>query len=323
MREPIPRVDVSPILGGDFDSRAGRSVLEQMRAACEEIGFLTIEGHGVPLALLDAVAEAGRRFFELPADTKLEAAPRPWNRESPNRYRGYFPSSVNGKEGLDIADPALGAEMGELLERPYYELNRFPPGLDAEWCACVSRYFAAMFELGELLLRGLATSIGGDPDRLAAGLARPRSLTTLRFNYYPRLAAPVEVSRQDGVALSCETHVDSSLLTLLYQDQQGRLQVRDREAHWHDVPFDREGLVVNTGLALQALTGGAFVATHHRVLFSSTPRLSIPFFIEPAYDFELDPSSLDLPCSVGSEPLAYEKFLERSLRKFSEYERSL
>lgn len=296
-------------------------MLAQLRAACEEIGFLTIEGHGVPLELIDAVVEAGERFFALPAREKLTAAPRRWNSESPNLYRGYFPSSTNGKEGLDIADPTLGAEMVDLLERPYYELNRFPAALDAQWRDCVSHYFDAMSELGQVLLQALAASLGGDPSRLVAGFARPRSLTTLRFNYYPRLEAPVEVSPRDGVALSCETHVDSGVLTVLYQDRRGRLQVRDRERRWHDVPFDREGLVVNTGLALQTLTNGAFVATHHRVLFAPTPRLSIPFFFEPAHDFELGPASLGLPGVAGSKPPVYEAFLERSLRKFVEYER--
>ena len=30
---------------------------------------------------------------------------------------------------------------------------------------------------------------------------------------------PVEISKQDGVALGCETHVDSGIFTILYQDQ--------------------------------------------------------------------------------------------------------
>ena len=42
--------------------------------------------------------------------------------------------------------------------------------------------------------------------------SRLKTLSTLRFNYYPKQNKPVEISKQDGVALGCETHVDLSLI---------------------------------------------------------------------------------------------------------------
>lgn len=40
-------------------------------------------------------------------ETKLKAAAKKWNPTSKNVYRGYFPSTVHGKEGLDIQDPLM------------------------------------------------------------------------------------------------------------------------------------------------------------------------------------------------------------------------
>ena len=55
----------------------------------------------------------------LPEEEKQQSAPQRWNPRSANRYRGYFPSTVQGKEGLDLGDPAgqqvpLGLGLGVL-----------------------------------------------------------------------------------------------------------------------------------------------------------------------------------------------------------------
>jgi len=47
------------------------------------------------------------RFFALPSDEKMKFASKKWNPNNTNTYRGYFPASVNGKEGLDMGTPLL------------------------------------------------------------------------------------------------------------------------------------------------------------------------------------------------------------------------
>ena len=104
-------------------------------------------------------------------------------------------------------------------------------------------------------------------------------MSTLRYNYYPNQTKPVEISKEDGVALGCETHVDSGIFTVLYQNKKGGLQVQNRNTKkWYDVPFNRKALVVNTGRALEFLSKGKFKATNHRVLWNKSKRLSVPFF---------------------------------------------
>ena len=151
--------------------------------------------------------------------------------------------------------------------------------------------------------------------------SRLKTLSTLRFNYYRNQSKPVEISKQDGVALGCETHVDSGIFTILYQDQKGGLQVQNRKTKkWHNVPFNSRALVVNTGRALQYLSKGKFKATNHRVLWNKQKRLSIPFFFEPSYDFKMNLSFLN-GFRLSNKGTNYEKFLNNSLKKFIEYQR--
>ena len=93
-----------------------------------------------------------------------------------------------------------------------------------------------------------------NPSLSSKAFSRLKTLSTLRFNFYPNQTTPVEISKQDGVALGCETHVDSGIFTVLYQDKKGGLQVQNRKTKkWYDVPFNKKALVVNTGRALEFL----------------------------------------------------------------------
>lgn len=336
MSGPVPVVDVTALREAGAGAEDGRAAREALHAACAQTGFVAVTGHGAAEALADGLA-AARRFFALPRAAKLAVAPRRWNPQSPNVYRGYFPSSVRGKEGLDVGDPRLSAEHGELLARPCCELNRFPEALDADWREAVARTFEALSTLGRTLVAALVHSLGGDPERVAAGFARPASLSTLRFNRYPGAggeegaggedtgeaagAPPVAIADDDGAALACESHTDSGILTLLHEDRGGGLQLRDRDGAWRDVPFLPGALVVNTGLALQQLSRGALVATQHRVVYGGGERISMPFFLEPVPDFPVWPGALGLDAPAPAEPPTYERFLRGALSRFVEYER--
>ncbi|MBF0277613.1 MAG: isopenicillin N synthase family oxygenase [SAR324 cluster bacterium] len=318
----IPKIDISSLWETNWESPEVKGTIASIRQACQDVGFITVCGHGVPKDLIAETVAACNKFFNLPAKEKLEVSPQQWNRANSNVYRGYFPSFVNGKEGLDISDPYLHQDMQELLSIPYYEANRFPKNLNPDWENTVALYFSALFSLGRTLMRAIIVSFGGKEELVNQAFKRPNNLSTMRFNFYPRQEKPVEISSMDGVELACETHVDSGFLTILYQDRKGGLQVQNHaDGQWHDVPFDPDAFVVNTGLALQTFSGQFLKATNHRVLFNREKRISIPFFVEPAHDFKLNPSLLNLnsPSSPGVQ--SYGSFLEGSLQKFVEYDR--
>ena len=160
-----------------------------------------------------------------------------------------------------------------------------------------------------------------DPNLSKKVFSRLKTLSTLRFNYYSNQSKPIEISKEDGVALGCETHVDSGIFTVLYQNKKGGLQVQNRKTKkWYDVPFNKNALVVNTGRALEYLSKGKFKATNHRVLWNKQKRLSVPFFFEPSYDFKMNLSFLNNK-KLAKSGIRYDKFLNKSLKKFVEYQR--
>ena len=181
----------------------------------------------------------------------------------------------------------------------------------------LSNYFDNIYNLCEILFKGVIKLYNKDTEISKKAFSRCKTLSTLRFNYYPNQSKPVEISKQDGVALGCETHVDSGIFTILYQDKKGGLQVQNRKnKKWYNVPFNKNALIVNTGLALQFLSKGKFKATNHRVLWNKSKRMSIPFFFEPSYDFKMSHSYLNGQSKSKAKSIFFEKFLNKSLECF-------
>ncbi len=317
-RDYIPNIDLSSIINGN-DSK---DVASQIKKASEDIGFFTVTNHGIPLLKIENLLNTCRKFFYLPEKDKLKIAPKKWNSNTDTVYRGYFPSSVNGKEGLDIGDPKLTKDMSDLLKKEKFEVNHDMTYLDPLWQVTINDYFNSIHDLGIKIFETIISAYSNNISLANEAFVRPKTLSTLRFNYYPKQDKPVEISSQDGVALGCETHVDSGIMTILYQDKKGGLQVQNRHSlEWHDVPHNPEAFVINTGLALEYLTNGRMKATNHRVLFNQEERISIPFFFEPSYDFILDPKCLDIVEDIKYDIDNYENFLTNSLKKFVEYDR--
>ena len=251
----------------------------------------------------------------------MKLAPKKWNKKNKNIYRGYFPNDVNGKEGLDIGDLKVTKSYAAKLKNQYIEYLDLKKSLNKKSIKVLENYYDNIFNLSETLFKSIIKIYNLDIVKSKIAFRRQKTLSTLRFNFYPNQTKPVEISKQDGVALGCETHVDSGIFTVLYQDKKGGLQVQNRNnKKWHDVPFNRNALIVNTGLALEFLSKGKFKATNHRVLWNKTKRMSIPFFFEPSYDFKMNKSFFTNKPN-HKKGLYFEKFLNKSLKKFVEYQR--
>ena len=318
----IPNIDISSLVSSDFSDNDYQNVAKEIKKASEEVGFFTVTGHGISNEKIDRILSTCRHFFHSPDEEKIKIAPKKWNANTDTVYRGYFPSSVNGKEGLDIGDPRLTLDMKDLLSKEKFEVNHDMSYLNPNWQSIIDDYYNSVFDLGLKLFKSIISVYSNNLNLADQAFVRPKTLSTLRFNFYPKQDKPVEVSAQDGVALGCETHVDSGIMTILYQDKKGGLQVQNRHTlEWHDVPHDPNAYVVNTGLALEYLTNGKMKATNHLVLFNQEERISIPFFFEPSYDFKLDPKYLEISEDYKYDIDNYENFLTNSLKKFVEYDR--
>ena len=321
MKNYIPTINISSLLKSNFNSRSATNTLKKIEQACVEVGFFQVTGHGIDIKKIDNICKIGDKFFNSSEKNKKKLAPKKWNKKNKNVYRGYFPNSVNGKEGLDLGDLKITKKNLMKYKSPfveYLDLNRsFKPSS----IKSLSRYFDNIFSLSEILFKGIIKLYKKDEAISSKAFSRLKTLSTLRFNYYPNQTKPVEISKQDGVALGCETHVDSGVFTILYQNKKGGLQVQNRKnKKWYDVPFNKNALIVNTGLALEYLSKGKFKATNHRVLWNKTKRMSVPFFFEPSYDFMMHTSFLN-NSNTNKKGIFFQDFLKNSLKKFIEYQR--
>ena len=317
----IPTINISSIVKNNFENKKSINTINSIKKACIDIGFFQVTGHGISQRKIKDICNIGNKFFNSSKKNKIKLAPKKWNFKNKNIYRGYFPNDVNGKEGLDIGDLKVTKKYANLTKNQYIEYLNLKKSIDKKSIKILSNYFDDLFFLGETLFKCIIKLYKNDINNSKKAFSRFKTLSTLRFNFYPNQSKPVEISRQDGVALGCETHVDSGIFTILYQDKKGGLQVQNRKnKKWYDVPFNKNALVVNTGRALQFLSKGKFKATNHRVLWNKKKRMSIPFFFEPSYDFKMSKSFLYAGTTTDNA-LIYEKFLNQSLKKFIEYQR--
>jgi isopenicillin N synthase-like dioxygenase len=321
MKNYIPTINISSLLKSDFNSLSSYNTIKKIEKACAEVGFFQIIGHGIEIKKINNICKIGNKFFNSSEKNKKKLAPKKWNSKNKNLYRGYFPNSVNGKEGLDLGDLKITSKNFKKYKSPYIEYLNLNKSFSKIYIKSLSKYFDEIFSLSEILFKSIIKLYKKDGNISSHAFSRIKTLSTLRFNYYPNQIKPVEVSKQDGIALGCETHVDSGVFTVLYQDKKGGLQVQNRKnKKWYDVPFNKKALVVNTGRTLEFLSKGKFKATNHRVLWNKSKRLSVPFFFEPSYDFKMNKYFLNSKGNSKSGQI-YEKFLNRSLMKFVEYQR--
>jgi len=321
MKNYIPTINISSLIKNNFNTTRSQQTIKKIEKACIEVGFFQVVGHGINIKKINDVCKIGNKFFNSSKANKNKLAPKKWNKKNKNLYRGYFPNTVNGKEGLDLGDLQIKPNNIKKYKSSYIEYLDLTKSLSVSSIKNLSNYFDDIYALSEILFKGIIKLYKKDIKISNHAFSRLKTLSTLRFNYYPNQTKPVEISKQDGVALGCETHVDSGVFTVLYQDKKGGLQVQSRKnKKWYDVPFNKKALVVNTGRALEFLSKGKFKATNHRVLWNKSKRLSIPFFFEPSHDFKMNKNFLNSK-KYSKKGLIYEKFLNQSLKKFIEYQR--
>jgi len=217
-----------------------------------------------------------------------------WRMELGGRaWRGYFPlggeltsGRPDWKEGL-----YFGAELGEdhplvRAGTPIHGPNVFPdhPQL-AGLRDTVLDYMAAMTRLGHAVMQGIARGLGLPPDYFASRYtAEP--LVLFRIFDYPSRPVPLGTDARWGVG----EHTDYGLLTLLWQDEVGGLQVKTREG-WIEAPPLHNTFVCNIGDMLDRMTGGLYRSTPHRVRINTSghDRVSLPFFFDPNFEARVQP----------------------------------
>ena len=82
--QTIPVVDIAHLGGADTEKH--KAVVDEIRKAAENVGFLTITGHGIDPAIISELIAATKAFFALSEAEKMKV----YIGNSAN-HRGYVP----------------------------------------------------------------------------------------------------------------------------------------------------------------------------------------------------------------------------------------
>ena len=136
----IPTIDISSLLNG-LNSKKSKETIKKIEKACVEIGFFQIVNHGMNKKQIQSISNVGNKFFKSSKQNKIKLAPKKWNKNNKNVYRGYFPNDVNGKEGLDIGDLKVSRKYALKIKNKYIEYLNLNKTLDKKSITILSNYF--------------------------------------------------------------------------------------------------------------------------------------------------------------------------------------
>lgn len=293
-REPMSNIPVVDMTGVRIGDRAAiEKAAREIHAACTTVGFFYVSNHGLPDHVISGAVREAQGFFRQPVARKREVAIN-------KRHRGfnslgdalmYEATKPDYKEfytiGLELPEDDPDVLAGEPLRGP----NNWPadrPGLRTAMTA----YYDAIGLCGRDLLRCVATSLGVDPDFFIDKYRK--RLQRTQIIYYPPHpdGAPAD---QFGLA----PHTDFGCITLLWQDENGGLEVLERQSRtWLPATPVPGTLVINVADLLARWTNDRYASTPHRVVNrSGRERFSIATFYDPDFKAVVDPSQLGVPSS--------------------------
>ncbi|KAI1386743.1 putative hyoscyamine 6-dioxygenase [Hypoxylon trugodes] len=269
----IPVIDLS-----QADDKANKAnLLNSLRYALTEVGFLYVSNHGVPTTTVEKLVAVLPTLFDLEDDVKKSVA-----LENSLHFLGY--SGVGSENTGGKADRREQFEFATELTKtwnpglPLYERLRGPnqwPSGSPEIRYAVESYITELSRLGERFLDLVAQALSLSPGTFQPFLSDQHRL---KLVHYPALPADDPTISQQGVG----PHKDSSgwwtfLLQASPPEVKG-LQVLNKVGDWVNVPVVPGTFVVNIGQAFEVVTNGVCKATTHRVLSGPHERYSVPFF---------------------------------------------
>jgi isopenicillin N synthase-like dioxygenase len=289
----IPVVDLSGFVDGSVAHR--RAIGEQIDHACQDVGFLTVVGHGVADDTIDRLHREALAFFDLPLDDRLAVV-----MPEPGYPYGYNPveaealnRSIGGGAAPDLKEtfnvgpidppPRPLDRMDDPDERAVYAPNLWPSALPTMRPA-VEAYYRAMASLSSTIMEAFAVALGLDDRAFERFIDRHGS--ALRLAHYPAVDGS---GAGDADRFRAGAHTDYGTLTVLWTDGEPGLQVDLPATGWTDVGAVDGGLIVNIGDLMARWTNDRWRSTMHRVVpHGSGRRLSIPFFHNANWDARIE-----------------------------------
>ncbi len=274
----LPVIDISGMYSENLSIK--KKAAEQLGDAARQSGFFYITGHRIESSLRLALINQAKSFYAQPLTEKMQnyignsIAHRGY---VPEGEEIYDPDIKDKKEAFDIGlDLALDDDE-VLAGTPMHGPNVWP-NLES-FKEEVSYYYAEVMALGRILFHAFALALDLPEDYFDTFLKKPTS--QLRLIHYP-----YDPACKDGRGIGA--HTDYECFTILFSTAPG-LEVMNAKGEWIDAPPIKDAFIVNIGDMLEIWTGGAFVATTHRVRKVSEERYAFPLFIACDYHTKVAP----------------------------------
>ncbi|KPW09215.1 hypothetical protein ALO91_103215 [Pseudomonas syringae pv. aceris] len=311
----IPIIDIAPLMSGV--EGAIESVANEIVAACQRIGFFYIKGHGIPQSTIDTASAVMRDYFRLPSQVKAQCAvnkgQRGWMAVGQARLEGSATHDL--KEiffwGPESWHPRLKNESESLVTDNIWPDADFPSLRQH-----LLPYYDAARVVGQLLLSAIAIGLGVDRDFFESRYTSP--LARGQLVYYPVSSA----SDENELRFGSSPHTDFGVLTLLLQDHNGGLQVKNRAGEWVAALPVEGTIVCNIGDLLNRWSNESLSSNFHRVINTSgNERHSLVVFLDPDPDAVIDPSELGFPEGLEKYPpiTAGEYIQGKNRKNFTQY----
>lgn len=285
----IPVLDMTGLYSENLSEQ--QKVADALGHAAEHIGFFYITGHQIPEEQIKRLKSQAKVFFDLSFEEKMQYYAGHFG----IKHRGYVPageersdtmehpeladtlSKTDNKEAFDLSWDLDENDPDVLAKKPMHGANVWPnlPHFKED----ISAYYASIIALGRVLLRGFELALQLPPNALNKLVNKPTS--QLRLMHYPHDLEAEEI-------LGFGAHTDMELFTILLPTAPG-LEVVNSEGEWIDAPPIENAFVVNIGDMIEALSGGTFIATSHRVRKVRNERYAFPLFFACDYDVEIKP----------------------------------
>lgn len=238
-------------------------------------------------------------FFRMANDSKESCAVSRFRPENRNIYRGYYPMTENEswsrREFFDVGPEPPMTSPDVPGAESFREPNIWPG--DEPWPGWRNATLAMLNDLrdvGMTLLAAVSRGLGLDEDAMVSQ-ARGRN-GTLRLLHGDVSGAA------EGPHVITNCHVDTGILSIIWQDSIGGLQMQGSDGSWRDVPVVADGLSVHCGDLMEVPSNRRLRATPHQVLGrQDADRCSMGIFIEPDFETVVTPPS--------GEPVSYARHL--------------
>lgn len=295
----IPVINIGPYLDGTDK----QGVADLVGKACEEIGFFMIQGHNIPLDLMQQVQGGATKFFDLPLDTK-QLTTAPFGLGYMGEGTENVAATLKGKEESKVQDTKESLNLTLPVRDEVWPNN--PPQLN-DVC---KTYFESVEALASQLMKLFALALNLNENFFDDKV--DNAFTVLRMLNYPA-QDPTSVDLSSPATRNAE-HTDYGTLTILWSPDSRGLQARSRQGEWIDVVAPLDHFIINIGDLMMNWTNDKWISTLHRVIPHADTlgkrRMSLPFFHNPNPDamIECIPGCFD----DVSNPAKYQPMLAKS-----------